>query len=131
MRTPQIVLSVGLLVLVVLLLSPQRHRPAYNTANEVTLTGVVGDITDFYCPVSGTVGTHFMLATEHGNVQVHVAPSRFVGDQKWQWAPGDKIEVVGSRLNYLGHEALIARTIVRGNEIMALRSSDGKPLWVE
>jgi hypothetical protein len=30
---------------------------------------------------------------------------------------------------YRGQEALIARTIVRGNQTVALRKADGKPLW--
>ena len=131
MKAPQIVLGLGLAVLVVLLLTPQRHPPAYNAASEVTLQGVVEDVKNFYCPVSGDDGTHLTIATSQGRVQVHVAPSRFLGGKQWQFFRGDEVEVVGTPIVFQGNQALIARTIVRGNKEMALRRMDGKPLWVE
>jgi len=131
MRIPQIILAVGLVVLVVLLLSPRHHAPAYNTAAEVTFRGVVEDVQNFYCPVSQDLGTHLIVATEWGKVQVHVAPSRFLTGQQWQFFPGDQVDVVGSRIIYQGHEAVIARAIARGPQIVALRKADGKPLWVQ
>jgi len=131
MKTPQIVLALGLVILVVLLLTPQRRPPAYNAASEVTLQGVVEDVTNFYCPVNGDEGTHLILATSQGNVQVHVAPSRFLSGRQWQFFRGDEVEVVGTPIIFQGHEALIARTVVRGTQIVALRTVEGKPLWVE
>jgi hypothetical protein len=130
MRVPQIVMGVGLVVLVVLLLSPQRHLPTYNAAAEVALRGVVENVTDFYCPVSGTEGTHLMVATENGTVEVHVAPSQFLLGRHLEFFRGDQVEVTGSPLIFRGHEALIARTVVRGTQTLALRKADGKPLWV-
>jgi hypothetical protein len=131
MRIPQIVLGLGLVVLVVLLLTPQRHPPAYNAASEVTLQGVVEDVKNFYCPISGDDGTHLILATSRGKVQVHVAPSRFLSGSRVQFFRGDEVEVVGTPIVFQGNQALIARTIVRGNQTVALRTAQGKPLWVE
>ena len=131
MRTPQIIFGTGLVVLVVLLLTPQRHPPRYDTAAEMTLHGVVQDVRNFYCPISGDEGTHLTVATDGGTVEVHVAPARFLNGQKWQFFRGDEVEVVGSRIIYHGHEALIARTIARGNQTVAVRKADGKPLWAE
>ncbi len=131
MRAPKIIFGLGLVVLVVLLLSPQRHPLAYNMAAEVTLQGTVQDVRTFYCPLSGGEGTHLTLATDAGEVQVHVAPARFLSGKLVQFARGDQIEVVGSRIHYLRQNALIARTITRGTETVALRSENGKPLWAE
>lgn len=131
MKTPQIVLGLGLVVLIVLLLTPQRHPPAYNAASEVTVQGVVEDVKNFYCPVNGDEGTHLIIATSQGRVQVHVAPSKFLSGKQWQFFRGDEVEVVGTPIVFQGNQALIARTIVRGNKEMALRRMDGKPLWVE
>jgi hypothetical protein len=130
MKTPQVILGVGLVVLVVLLLTPQRHPLSYNAAAEVTLRGVVEDVQDFYCPVSGDEGTHLIVATATGKVRVHVAPTRFLSGQRWSFSRGDQVEVVGSRIIYQGHEALIARTIARGPDTVALRTANGSPLWV-
>jgi len=131
MRTPQIILGAGLIVLVVLLLTPQRHPPRYDATAEVTIHGVVQDVKNFYCPVSGDEGTHLTLATNNGMVEVHVAPARFLNGQRWQFFRGDEVDVLGSRIVYRGHEALIARSIARGNQTVALRKADGKPLWAE
>lgn len=131
MRIPQVIFGIGLVVLVVLLLSPRRHAPAYDITSEVTFHGVVEDVQNFYCPVSGDVGTHLTVATGLGSVRVHVAPRRFLSGHQWQFSPGDQVDVVGSRIIYQGHEAVIARTVARGLQTVALREAAGKPLWVE
>lgn len=131
MKTPQIILPVGLVVLVGLLLSPQRHRLAYNTSGEVTLQGVVEDVSDFYCPVSGEIGTHLVLATSQGRVQVHVAPSGFLSGMQWAFSRGDDVEVVGTPIVFEGHQALVTRTSMRGHQTVAVRTPEGKPPWVE
>ena len=66
MRTPQIIMGAGLIVLVVLLLTPQRHPPRYDAAAEVTLHGVVQDVKNFYCPVSGEDRKSTRLNSSHG-----------------------------------------------------------------
>jgi hypothetical protein len=130
MRTPQIILGVGLAVLVVLLLTPQQHRLSYNAAAETTVRGVVEEVQDFYCNVSSHEGTHLIVATATGRVQVHVAPTSFLSGQQWRFSRGDEVEVVGSRIIYQGHDALIARTITRGPDTVAVRTANGSPLWV-
>jgi len=131
MRTPQIILVAGLMVLFVLLVTPQRHPYAYNAAHEVTIAGVVEDVRDFYCPVNGAVGAHLIIATDAGKVQVHVAPVQFLDSQQRHFAAGDRVEVVGSRVMFQGHQDVIARTIARNGEAVPLRKTDGKPLWME
>lgn len=131
MKVPQIIMAVGLLVLAGLLLNPQRHAPTYNTASEVTIHGVIEDVQNFYCPISGDEGTHLIVATDNGEVQVHVAPSRFLSGQGWNFVKGEQVEVLGSRIYYREREALIARTITRGSQIVALRKANGRPLWLE
>jgi DNA/RNA endonuclease YhcR with UshA esterase domain len=131
MRIPQIVMASGLLVLVVLLLSPSRQLPRYDPAAEVTLHGVVTDVREFYCPLSAGEGTHINVATENGTVEVHVAPTGFLLGTKWQFFRGDQVEVTGSPLIYHGHAALIARSVARGPQVVALRKADGTPLWLE
>jgi hypothetical protein len=125
-------MGTAFVVLVVLLFTSPRHRvPVYSASNEQTVQGVVQDVQEFYCPISGDEGTHLLVKTAHGNLQVHVAPTRFLRDKKFSFSKGDQIQVVGSRIIYNGHEALIARTVTRGNETMAFRQPSGKPTWVE
>ena len=131
MRTPQIIFVAGLMVLLVLLVTPQRHPYAYNTASEVAVTGVVQDVRDFYCPVNGAVGAHLIIATDTGNVQVHLAPVQFLDNQQQRFTVGDRVEVVGARVMFQGHQDVIARSIARNGETVPLRKVDGKPMWVE
>ncbi len=130
MRVPQIIIAVGLFVLVALLLTPQRHPARYNIATEISIHGTVTDIRDFYCPISGHEGTHLMIATENRTVEVHVAPTKFLEGKKWEFFRGDQVDVSGSAIVFHGHDALIAQTISRGTETLALRDSGGKPVWV-
>jgi DNA/RNA endonuclease YhcR with UshA esterase domain len=124
--------DVGLVLLVVLMFTSPRHRaPAYKPWNEVTVQGTVEDVQEFYCPISGDEGTHLLVKTENGSVQVHLAPTRFLRDKNLSFSKGDVIQVVGSRIIYQGRDALIARTVVRGSPTMAFREQNGKPVSSE
>jgi hypothetical protein len=132
MRIPQIVMGTAVLVLVILLFTSPRHRvPVYSPSNEGSLQGVVQDVQEFYCPISGDVGTHLLVKTDHGAFQVHIAPLRFLRDKRLSFSKGDQIEVVGSRIIYNGHEALIARTVIRGDQTVTFREPNGNPMWLE
>lgn len=132
MRTPQIVMGTAVVILVVLLFTSPRPRvPVYSTSSEGILQGVVQDVQEFYCPISGDEGTHLLVKTEDGTWQVHVAPTRFLRDKKLSFSKGDQIQVVGSRIIYNGHETLIVRTVTRANETTAFREPNGKSMWVE
>jgi DNA/RNA endonuclease YhcR with UshA esterase domain len=133
MRIPQMIMAGAVVVLVILLFSnsPMQGAPGYNASNEVSVQGVVEDVQEFYCPISGDEGTHLMLKTENGTFQVHVAPRRFLRGNNLSFSKGDQIQVVGSRIIYQGQDALIARTVVRGNQTVAFREPNGKPVWVE
>jgi hypothetical protein len=125
-------MGAAVVILAVLLFtSPRRRVPVYSNSNEGIVQGVVQDVQVFYCPISGDEGTHLLLKTEGGTLQVHVAPTRFLRDKKLSFRKGDQIQVVGSRIIYNGHEALIARTVTRGNETMAFREPNGKSMWVQ
>jgi hypothetical protein len=125
-------MGTAVVVLVILLFTSPRHRvPVYSASNEQTAQGVVQDVQEFYCPISGDVGTHLMVNTDHGTFQVHIAPSRFLRDKKLSFSKGDQIEVLGSRIIYNGHEALIARTVIRGDQTVAFREPNGQPMWLE
>lgn len=92
MKTPQTIMGIAFVILVVLLFTSPRHRvPTYDASDEVTVQGVVQDEQQFYCPISGEEGTHLMLKTENGTIQVHVAPTRFLRDKDLGFSTGDHI----------------------------------------
>jgi len=71
------------------------------------------------------------LQTSSGLVQVHLAPARVMRSQKFSFAPGDKIEVLGSKIRLQGQDSLIAREITRGNESFFIRDREGKLLLIQ
>jgi len=111
---------------------PAQGASLYNAANEVSMKGVVSEVRDFACPVSeGEMGTHVMLQTSDGVVQVHLAPSRIMRSQQLKFAPGEEITVLGSKVRMFGHNDIIARQIVRGNEQLFFRDTEGKLMLVQ
>ena len=133
MKAIKIVGGFALAVAIVSLMaiSLRRHLPSYDLASELTVRGTVQEVQEFHCPVSGDLGTHLIVQTASGPIQVHVAPGRFLRGNGLSFAKGDQVEVVGSQFKYNGADTLIARKISRGNETFAFRKPSGKPVWAE
>ncbi|MBZ5719161.1 MAG: hypothetical protein LAO03_02165 [Acidobacteriia bacterium] len=125
-------LVVAAVLMVVLGVNFQMPLPAssaelYDPATETLISGVVTDTRDFICPVSEQeIGSHLLLQTANGVVQVHLAPARVMRGRKITFARDDSITVVGSRVQRLGKNDLIAREITRGNETIVFRNPQGK-----
>ncbi len=133
MRNLKIIIG-GLTVLLIVLLTAVSSRKdndslGYNAANETTLVGTVEDVQEFYCPVTEDRGTHIVLRTEHGTVLVHVAIARFLREHDFAIRPGDRVQVSGAKIRFRNQEGMIAREIVRGDEVFTLRNTSGKPRW--
>ena len=133
MRMLKMLAVIALVLVVVLILGkgPKQRAPQYNVATEVKVEGVVQEVRQFWCPINGDEGTHLMLKTATGILEVHVAPLRFLQGNDVSFGKGDQIAVVGSTVTYEGHAAMIARKITRGDQTFAFRQPDGTPLWVE
>ena len=133
MRTLRILTVVAFVLVVVLLLheGPKQLAPGYSPAAESTADGVIVEVRQYWCPINGDEGTHLLLKTSTGTLEVHVAPRRFLNGNGVTFNQGDQVSVVGSMVNYQGHESMIARKITRGDQTFAVRQPDGQPLWVE
>jgi len=133
MRMLKVLTLVAFVLIVVLILGNggRQRAPKYNAATEVKVEGVVQEVQQFWCPINGDEGTHLMVKTDAGILQVHVAPRRFLQGNGMSFNKGDQIAVVGSTVTFEGHDAMIARKITRGDQTFAFRQPDGTPLWVE
>jgi len=104
--------------------------PKYEMAAEVRISGKVLTIHDRQCPVSGTIGAHFMLEAVGGKVyEVHLAPTKFTKMFDMIFTPGEKVEVLGNTLVFQGKDAIIAREVKHGNETVTFRDKKGNPSW--
>lgn len=100
----------------------------YNKATEETLTGTVENI--FQAPGNGPMsGTHLVLKMKDGEIHVHAGPTSYLASKKITFNKGDHIVVVGSLIKGEGFQAILARQITRGHEVITLRDPAGTPLW--
>ena len=135
MKTWLAVAVIALLVLVALpALSEQAKAnndvPKYDVSKEVTVKGVVQEVVDRNCPVSGGMGAHLIMKVGDGNsIEVHLAPTKFVKNYELVFAKGDQVEVLGSKVNFEGKDTIFARQITRGNDSFVFRDDKGKPVW--
>jgi len=126
-------------VVLLLIMGVSFHRPIsaqgaalYNASDEVVVGGLVQEVQEFDSPVSeGEFASHLMLKTRDGVLQVHLAPVRIMAGQKLSFAPGDQIEVVGSRIKLNGQRGVIAREISRGGETFIFRDREGRLVLVQ
>ena len=128
---PRFFLAVGiLLAMSVAWAQAPANAPKCDVANEVTIKGVIDEVKDFQCPVSGGMGAHLVVKTDKGLVTVHLALSKFMSEYGLSFAKGDEVVITGVRAKVGDDDnAILARKIERGNQTFVFRDKEGKPLW--
>lgn len=135
MKTWQIVLLVtALLVAFALMAASQvtdasKAVPKYDATTEVKLKGTIEEISERSCPISGSMGFHFILKTVDQSIEVHVATSKFIKNYEVTLNKGDEITLVGSKVKFNGEDTILAREVTRGEEVFMFRDKTGKPVW--
>ena len=122
------------IVLVVVLGRTQEQKapnsvPAYSFAQEHTVSGIIQEIKNYQCPVSGTIGSHISIKDGSEIIEVHLAPAKFVKDYDIVFKPGDKVQVTGVKFVFDGKPAMLARLVVDGQSTFAFRNDKGQPQW--
>ena len=124
----------GLLVVAALASAAQKPSngsvPRYNKATEAVFKGIVEEVKDRECPVSGGMGSHLTLKLPDGSsIEVHLSLTRFVNQYELAFHKGDVLEVTGVKVKFEGVDTIFARKIKRGDDEFLFRDNDGKPLW--
>jgi hypothetical protein len=131
----RVILVFGLTVAIPSVLAAQSTKPGaavpkYNTATESVFKGVVQEVRDRECPVSGGLGSHLILKLDDGpKIEVHLASSKFVKTYDLTFKVGDRIEVTGSKVQFEGVDTIFAREVKRGDDVFVFRDNEGKPVW--
>ncbi len=101
----------------------------YDPKTVETARGTVERI-DAITPMKGmSGGVHLTLTTDQGPLSIHLGPQWYLQNQETQLKPGDKVEITGSRITFNGKPALIAKQVVKGDEVLTLRNDNGVPAW--
>jgi hypothetical protein len=101
----------------------------YNPKTVETLSGEVVSVEKFAPGRQISYGVHFTLKTAKETVPVHLGPSWYLEKQGVVFAPGDKVEVTGSRITYQGQPTIIAAEVKKGGQVLKLRDAAGVPAW--
>jgi hypothetical protein len=99
---------------------------AYNIASDVSLQGTVLK----YNENSHTppIGTHVLLQTTSGNVDVHLGDARLLHLAKLSLTPGANVRFVGQMGTAGLNTVFLARLVQVGTQVVAVRSQHGLPL---
>lgn len=135
-RSVEFAVCFGLLV-VAAFRSPaqQNNTPSFNPGTVVTVKGDVQSVQQHKCSLgtsgdpAGWVGTRALLGTEYGTLDVHFGPSVFLKAHHITIAPGDDLEVTGSKFAGTLPVTLIVTEVRKGNMFLELRDREGRPLW--
>ena len=74
-------------------------------------------------------GVHVDLETSKGTLDAHLGPSWYLDDKGLALQNGDALQITGSKTTFDGKPAIIAQTVKKGSQTLALRDGSGVPLW--
>jgi hypothetical protein len=103
--------------------------PEYDISKEAKFKGVVEEVKDRICPISGDLRLHLMLKIGNQAYEVHVAPVKFVKIYKAIFHNGDTVAIVGVETRFHGADAILPREIEYGGDTLLFRDENGKPIW--
>jgi DNA/RNA endonuclease YhcR with UshA esterase domain len=103
--------------------------PKFDLNKQVEIKGVVTEINNYSCPITGTVGTHLMVKAGEEPIEVHVASAKFLQEYGITFKPGDNIQALGTRGEFNGKPAFLPRLIIVGSSTYYFRNPKGAPLW--
>ena len=99
---------------------------AYDTSRETVVEGTVLS----YTAESATppVGTHLILQTVTGAIEVHLGAASFLEANHFSLARGDSVKVVGVSSTSRQGKVFLARVIQKGGQSLVLRTAKGASL---
>jgi hypothetical protein len=132
MNTPKYITSVAVVLLSMSAMAfaqgGNKGGRHYNSATEVTFSGTVAEIQQIPAPGRGPGGVHLMVRSDPGMNEVHLGPIAYVTSKQFEFATGDAITVIGSKVTMGGKDVIIAREIKKGDRVLTLRDANGFPL---
>jgi hypothetical protein len=98
----------------------------YNVANDSSLQGTILTYTEN--SKTPPLGTHVLLQTGSGNVDVHLGDARVLHQAKLNLTEGMSVRFVGQPQSLGKSTVFLARLVQVGSQIVAVRSTRGLPV---
>src|SRR2546421_37550 len=99
---------------------------AYDAKRETILQGMVGSYTE--SSKKAPNGAHVTVQTASGIVDVHLGPASYLQNKHFSLAAGDTVRFAGVSVVVNGTNVFLARTVQKGNQVLAIRSPHGSLL---
>ncbi len=103
-------------------------QPQYDAATETTLKGTVDEM-KLDPPTGGKPIAYLVVKKGEEKTQVFLCPKSFLDEMGVTFAPGDSVEVTGSKVKQNGADLILAREVIKSGDSLTLRFKDGKPAW--
>jgi hypothetical protein len=104
--------------------------PKYDPKAETTFKGIIVDVRDRVCPVSGGLGSHIIIRMSDGKtIEAHLAATKFVNSYDLIFHKGEEVEIIGTKVMFEGVETIFAREVRRGQDDFMFRDKKGNPIW--
>ena len=107
--------------------APQAMSSQYQVGREVNLVGTVSSVVEN--SNTGPLGTHVMVQSASGLVDVHVGSAKYLELNKLNLKTGDSVRIVGESFTVGTDTVFYARIVQDGTAAVAVRSPKGMPLW--
>lgn len=107
-----------------------RQGPRYDLTTVTTVDGtlIAVDTVQSMSGIQGT-GLHATLKVGKDVLPLHLGPTTYLTQQKVKLVKGDQVHVTGSKVTIATVPSIIAGSIVKGKDTLALRDANGMPLW--
>ena len=98
----------------------------YDISKDVSIQGTVVNYTEN--SQTPPIGTHVLLQTASGNVDVHLGDARLVHLAKLNITQGTNVRFIGQMRTMGQNSVFLARLVQVGTQLVAVRSNHGLPL---
>ena len=108
-------------------MAPQAESSQYQVGREVNLVGTISSVVEN--SKTGPLGTHVMVQSPSGLVDVHVGSAKYLELNKLNLKSGDSVRILGENFTVGTDTIFFARIVQDGTVAVAVRSPKGMPLW--
>ena len=109
--------------------SARGQQPLFDSTTIRTVRGVVLEVHRTPQGGAGEGLVFFTLATPTDTLAVRLGPGSVLDRSRIVFAPGDTLEVTGSRITLFDEPTIVATELRAGSRFLALRDRRGRPVW--
>lgn len=103
----------------------------YDLKTVETLSGEVTEVQKFSPGRGGPPqGLRLLVKFPQETLLVILGPIAFVEKQNVKFAPGDRVEVKGSKITVQGESLIVAGEVRKGDQVLKMRNNNGEALWL-